>query len=147
MKNKIKLLIILVITGLFYISCDKQKNIIKYDWKDDYSECSAQIISQDDDAIIVYETVKTNVLIVEATCDKVGSKTYLAEFKNELFEKKMKSVIIPALGHDYDVTYVWNEDYSSCSATAICSNNTSHKIKETVNFWLKLLFLTNKLVF
>jgi hypothetical protein len=38
--------------------------------------------------------------------------------------------VIPALGHNYALTYAWAEDGSTCSATAICQRDESHTATE-----------------
>lgn len=35
--------------------------------------------------------------------------------------------------HNYDAAYTWSDDYTTCTATAICLNDSSHRIEETVN--------------
>ena len=38
---------------------------------------------------------------------------------------------IAALGHDYEATYVWSEDYQTCTASAICKRDEAHTASET----------------
>ena len=37
---------------------------------------------------------------------------------------------ISALGHNYKATYKWSEDCKTCSAMAICENNSNHTLSE-----------------
>lgn len=78
-------------------------------------------------------TITHNEIILDyvaPTCDDTG----LTEGKkcsvcNEIIINQQQ---IEALGHDYDIRYSWNDDYSKCSATATCLNDSSHIITEEV---------------
>ena len=40
---------------------------------------------------------------------------------------------IAKLDHDYEITYTWTADASTCTARAVCKRNSSHVLEETVN--------------
>ena len=40
---------------------------------------------------------------------------------------------VAALGHDYEVSYEWTEDFTSVVATAVCANDATHVITESGN--------------
>lgn len=80
-----------------------------YIWNEDYSECKALIICSLDETHIYEEIVKTKITTVDATCEKKGSITYVAEFKNELFENQTHSEILEMIDHEYDEGSVTKE--------------------------------------
>ena len=70
-----------------------------YEWAEDNSTVTAKLVCKDDDTHVYYETVKTTVETVEATCTEAGSAVYTAEFTDPAFEKQTKTVAIEAKGH------------------------------------------------
>ncbi|MBQ8085092.1 MAG: leucine-rich repeat protein [Lachnospiraceae bacterium] len=76
------------------------------------------------------EAVKENV--VAETCEEEGTYdevVYCSECNKELSREEKK---IPAKGHIYGITtYTWSEDGKSCTATSVCSNDSTHKMTET----------------
>ena len=40
---------------------------------------------------------------------------------------------IAKLDHDYEITYTWAADDSTCTARAVCKRDSSHVLEETVN--------------
>ena len=108
---------------------------ISYTWADDNSEVTATAVPNAGGTPIV-ETVKTTSEVTKpATCEEMGETTYTAVFANPLFATQTKVVEnVPALGHDWgEPTYEWAADNSKVTATAICKNDASHKVTETVN--------------
>lgn len=74
----------------------------------------------------------------EATCEEDG---WAAHYKcadcGKLFsdeagttEVTAESLKVPALGHDYTVTYTWDD--LTCTAKAVCSRDAAHTVEETV---------------
>lgn len=59
-----------------------------------------------------------------AKCESEGVMTYTCDCGNSYTET------IAATGHDWNVSYTWADDGSSCTATRVCGNDESHK--ETV---------------
>ncbi|MBR6472354.1 MAG: Ig-like domain-containing protein [Firmicutes bacterium] len=105
-----------------------------YKWADDNSSVTATRVCKRDSSHKETETVKvTEVITKAATCEETGSKTLTARFENEAFEVQTKAVEIPALGHDWEAAvYDWADDYSSCTATRACKNDSAHNVIETV---------------
>ena len=104
-----------------------------YTWSEDGSTCTATAVCQRDanhketeDATI------TNEETIAATCEEMGTTTYTATFANSRFSKQTKDVVdIAALGHNFGApTYVWSEDGSTCTATAVCQRDANHKETE-----------------
>ena len=60
-------------------------------------------------------TVKT-----AATCEAAGEETRTCSC-GEVEQRQ-----IAALGHDYEATYVWSEDYQTCTASATCKRDEAH---------------------
>jgi hypothetical protein len=71
---------------------------------------------------------------VAPTCETAGhydSVVYCSVCHAEL---SRETVTVPATGHAYgEPTYVWAEDNSTVTATAVCANDETHVITETVN--------------
>ncbi|MCQ2398979.1 MAG: hypothetical protein MJ072_00550, partial [Clostridia bacterium] len=79
---------------------------------------------------------------IEPTCTENGQKAYY-EYNGEYYSDencttkiddltlwKATDGLIDPLGHDYEITYVWNG--TSCTATAVCKRDNSHKVVEVV---------------
>ncbi|MBR5318199.1 MAG: hypothetical protein IKU46_01205, partial [Peptococcaceae bacterium] len=105
-----------------------------YSWSDDKTTCTASRTCTKDDNHVETETVTTSyVVTVEPDCIEKGEATYTATFKNTGLGSDTKKVDIDALDHDYNVTYEWAADNSSCTATWTCNReNCDAKDTETV---------------
>ena len=76
-----------------------------------------------------------------ATCETSGTEAYYTcSICGKMFSDKngtkeiTKPIIIPALNHEWGTPkYVWSDDNSTVTATAVCERNNSHTITETVN--------------
>ena len=103
-----------------------------YTWSDDNSQVMATRVCTNDASHIETETVNTSCVLVSATCETAGSRTYSAVFENEAFTKQTKIEDIPATGHNWgEPTYNWSDDNSTVTATRVCANNASHVETET----------------
>ena len=145
--KKIKFIVLsvfLLIISFCLASCEKPVSYedAKYEWNSDYSQCTATIVCTTDESKTIVETVKARVETVEATCETKGKKTYFVDFENEQLEDKKYEIYTEALGHRYEITYEWQEENTKCVATAICSNDASHKIVETANSKVEVLDAT-----
>ena len=76
------------------------------------------------------DPVQTNVQA--STCTESGSYDEVSHC-TICGKQKVEHKVTDSLGHDYEVTYEWAGDNSSCKATAICNNDGSHKITKTVS--------------
>ena len=74
----------------------------------------------------------------DATCEADGKTVYTAtvaaaDSLDKADHSDTKEVIIPATGHDWDTpTYTWADDNSEVTAEAVCKNDATHKVTETV---------------
>ena len=104
-----------------------------YEWAADLSTVTAKRVCANDPAHVETETVNTTVTEVLPTCEAGGSKTYTATFANEAFVTQTKTLTVPATGHVWgEPTYEWADDNSTVTATAICANDPTHVLTETV---------------
>lgn len=87
-----------------------------------------------------HDPVKTDAKA--ATCEAAGNSEYYTcnrcgkYFSDAAGTKEIAkdSWIIPATGHNWDQpAYTWADDNSSVTATAVCANDASHKLTETVS--------------
>ena len=105
-----------------------------YTWSEDYSTCTVTRTCVRNKNHTISETAAATLSEeTSADCDTPASKTYTASFKNEAFETGTATVVTSqALGHDWNETkYVWENDYSACTATRTCNRNESHVLEET----------------
>ncbi|MBO7496543.1 MAG: leucine-rich repeat domain-containing protein [Salinivirgaceae bacterium] len=104
-----------------------------YVWSEDGSSCTATVVCQRDASHVETENASiSSAVTVAATCEEGGITTYTATFTNELFATQTKAVDISPLNHRYGTPkYVWSEDGSSCTATAVCQHNASHVVSES----------------
>lgn len=107
-----------------------------YTWLGNNYVCKAIRICTDDASLTETETVTTTFIVTQnKTCTLDELTTFIAQFKNEAFETQVKADVKTAdkLGHAYgEPTYVWADDYSTCTATRVCANDNSHVETETV---------------
>ncbi|MBR2776363.1 MAG: hypothetical protein IKD75_04505, partial [Prevotella sp.] len=104
-----------------------------YVWAEDNSTVTATAVCGNDESHVATETVNTTSNTTSATCEADGQTVYTAEFENDLFKTQSKTVVLPAIGHNYgEPTYVWAEDNSTVTATRVCANDASHAETETV---------------
>ena len=66
---------------------------------------------------------------ITPTCTDGGYTLHICDNCGESY----KDNYLSALGHDYVITYEWNNDYSSVTAKARCKRDLEHTIIETVN--------------
>ena len=106
-----------------------------YTWSDDLSTVTAKVVCTNDASHTVEETVNTVYAVTtQATCKEEGAGTYTATFKNAMLSTQVKTVTIPATGHNYgEPTYTWADDKSAVTAKVVCANDASHVIEETVD--------------
>ncbi len=95
----------------------------EYDWEEDGSSVTATCICERDSDHVVTETVETEeVVIILPTCVTVGRTDFTADFTKPEFTDQTETRSIPALGHIWgEAEYSWAEDYSSVTATHICT--------------------------
>ena len=99
-----------------------------YKWADDYSSVTATFTTFDGTELT--ETVETTRQLITAPfCERDGEAVYTAEFTNPAFETQTEDVVLPKLGHSWGaVSYVWNADNNSVTATRVCSREpVTHK--------------------
>ena len=68
-------------------------------------------------------------IVINPTCLDAGYTLHNCTNCNESY----KDTYVSALGHDYQISYEWNSDYSKCTAKAVCKHNDLHVILEEVN--------------
>ena len=105
-----------------------------YTWSDDNRSVTARRVCVHNAAHVETETVDTSSEVTTpASCLGAGKTTYTAVFTNPAFEMQTRTVPdIPPLGHDWgEANYVWADDYSSVTATAICRRDEAHVLTET----------------
>ena len=96
-------------------------------WADDFSSATAKFtcnFKEHNHEFTVTPTVTEN----KATCEKAGSKVYVAKVEVDGKEyKSEKKAETKATGHNYgEPTWTWAEDYSSATATFTCKNDPAH---------------------
>lgn len=104
------------------------------DWTDD-NTCTATFVCAHD----ATHTQTVEAVVTEdtgdATCTEAGTITYSAsvEFEGETYTNpEPKTVTGQALGHDYEVTWTWNDDFSSATATFTCVRGDDVQTAEAV---------------
>lgn len=65
---------------------------------------------------------------VAPTCTKTGTRVKKCTACRDI----ITSESIPALGHNYNITYTWSADNTTCTAKAVCSRDKTHVQSETV---------------
>ena len=99
-------------------------------WADDYTAQAKYVCSRDADHVEMHDATVASEVTTEPGCETEGVRTYTASYDGH---SDAKTAAIPAKGHSWgEPTYVWAEDNSTCTATVICGNDSTHKIEETV---------------
>lgn len=108
-----------------------------YEWSADKKTCTATRTCANDNSHKETEMVNSTYAVTKVPTENAdGVGTYTAKFTNTAFETKTKTVTIPELSHTHewgDPTYSWSSDYKTCTATRVCTKDSSHKEIETVN--------------
>lgn len=77
-----------------------------------------------------------------ATCEEDGCIEYYTDTHGNLYieqngayiKEKAENVIIPALGHSWgEPAYKWSVDYTTCTRTYVCQNDSTHIKTKTVD--------------
>ena len=93
--------------------------LIAYIWADDNSTVTGKWYrSGYSEAEEIVQTTYTTT----ATCQSPGYGTYIAYFTKSFFSTQTRSEFELNSPHQYDVRYIWADDYSSCSAFISCKN-------------------------
>jgi len=105
-----------------------------YVWAEDFSRCTAESVCEEDTTHRISETKISSYRVSNPPgCETDGEGIYTVNFDDNKFTTQIKSVAIPATDHNRGTpTYEWNMDFSKCTATKICLNNSAHKVTETV---------------
>lgn len=109
---------------------------VTYVWANDNSTCTAKRVCKDNQEHVETETVNSTYAVVEAAkCESDGKGRFTADFKtNEAFKDQTKDIKLEATNHTWgEVTYTWNKDSTTCTASKVCSNDSSHKVEETAH--------------
>ena len=108
-----------------------------YSWAEDNSTVTACRVCARDESHVEEETVDTAdsfIPIMEADCEEDGSGVYKVSFQNKAFEDQIRTVVIPALGHDWDqAAYQWTETNDKVTASRVCRRDAEHREEETVD--------------
>ena len=105
---------------------------VSYTWNADYTECTATrtcanntlpscVEKETATGVDIQSDVKT-----AAKCETTGITKYTALFDKAEFGTYEEDITTPALGHEWNkaTTYKWADDYSTCTASRVCSNGT-----------------------
>jgi len=120
---------------------DYDLNNIIWDWATDYSSASATIKCKNcDDEKNIVATINTETVDATATAD--GKIKYIAtiNYENNTYTDT-KEKILPATGYIYDyenISYVWNNDYTSVDVTVPCTNASNADLKLTTTDIIEL---------
>ncbi len=94
-----------------------------YVWSEYYTKCVAKRTCLHDGSHIEEAPDKIEKTVLQKlTCTQDEYSNVLAIFNKEGFVDQMVQNVKTAekLGHDYEIVYTWNDDYSKCSAVATC---------------------------
>ena len=100
-----------------------------YSWATDGHTCTAERTCNICGTIELSTGTITSAVKTAATCTVKGTTTYTAKFSESWATTQTKDVQdIAATGHSYgSPTYSWSADGKSCTATRVCSKDSSHK--------------------
>lgn len=109
-----------------------------YKWEEDLEKpgnykCTATQICKNGDHPITETVSVEGVVTTEPTVDEKGEKTFTATFENEVFKEQTYKIELGTVAPEYyEPVYVWNEDYTACTATMKCKNGSeANTVTET----------------
>ena len=108
-------------------------NKATYVWGADGNTCTAtRVCKNDAEHTETANADITSAVSKAATCAAKGDTTYTATFTESWASVQTKTLTdIPAIGHDWKVSYEWSADGKSCVAVRLCQNNANHKETST----------------
>ena len=102
----------------------------QYVWEENergYSVTATAICDQDPTFQITETVEASSEITLNSTCTEDGVLQYVASFSESYFATQIKTVSIPATGHDYELDrWKWDQDHSSAIATFVCRNDQTH---------------------
>lgn len=126
----------------YYAKWDENHDwIYSYEWNDDHDVCTEHRVCSKDESHTM-DLVFTKHESVPATCTEQGTIEHFTCDADSGYYKltgenkftAVSSVTVAATGHDWgEPTYVWADNNSTCTKTAICNNDHAHKNIETVD--------------
>ena len=106
---------------------------VEFVWTETPESFTAQakyVCSHDATHVELHDAEITNAVTTEPGCETTGVRTYTASYDGHT---DTKTDAITPINHDWQVAYQWSADYSTCTASAVCKNDSSHKLTETVD--------------
>ena len=109
----------------------------EWKWAEDNKSATATRVCANDPSHVDEKTAEVTEKPEGATCTEGGKITYTATAKfddgTECTDTKVKEDV-PALGHNYEVTWKWAKDNESAKATFTCSRcKDSHEVDAKVD--------------
>lgn len=96
-----------------------------------YTGQAKYICSHDNSHVTYFNATTTSTITAAPTCENTGIRTYTASYDDHT---DTKTEVLSSLGHNWaSPTYQWSSDYSQCTATRVCQNDSSHVDSETVD--------------
>ncbi|MBR4444894.1 MAG: leucine-rich repeat protein, partial [Solobacterium sp.] len=113
-------------------------------WAEDYSKASVTFTCAHDASHTKTIEAEITKETDAASCEEPGLVTYTAKAVLEGTEyTDSKEVYVEAVGHAWgEPLYEWSADNRSVTATAVCKNDASHKVTETVQTIVKTVDAT-----
>ncbi|MBR1847361.1 MAG: leucine-rich repeat domain-containing protein [Bacilli bacterium] len=140
MKKKVVLMTSALMAVGLLAGCGKSDHThewgdVVYEWSADHKSCTATRVCKDDESHKETETKNSAYAVTkEAKCEEDGSGRYTVTFDNEAFGTTHFDIALESTGHDWGTpTYTWSDDYSSCTATRVCKNDSNHIESETAD--------------
>lgn len=102
-------------------------NVPTYNWSNGHSACTATKVCTNNNTHIITETA-VSAVVMTATCEEAGTKTFTANFTKEGFETQQVIENIAALGHDWSEWQTTVASTCSTQGTQVrtCSRNAEH---------------------
>ncbi len=116
-----------VVEGSFTFWIDDPKNVT-------IKAANGYVVRKEESAYTVSPAALKKIEAVPADCENDGNIEYWYEaitgkyYSDEACTAEIneEDTVIPALGHDYQTAWEWNEDYSSAVLLLTCTHNEEH---------------------
>ena len=94
-----------------------------------FTAIARYVCSRDESHTEDREATVTSEITTAPTCEDDGIRTYTATCGKDV---DIKTEVVSALNHNYgEPVYIWNDDYTECTAKVVCANDENHVIEET----------------